>query len=94
MGITCYLNFALCTSDQNECEVFNGLCAHTCTNTNGSYFCSCEKGYQLGTEGRNCTGKFKELKLKICKSIVEWSKGQDYRNWVNFYTFLMGNSMV
>lgn len=37
-GVTC--------QDQNECEP-PGLCSQTCTNTKGSYFCSCVPGYKL-----------------------------------------------
>ena len=39
--------------DINECTEHK-LCAHDCTNTNGSYVCSCRKGYSLGRNGRSC----------------------------------------
>nr|CAE54584.1 epidermal growth factor precursor [Suberites domuncula] len=45
-----------CTTDQNECEVLNGMCENSCVNTNGSYYCTCtEQGYKIDTDGRNCT---------------------------------------
>ena len=31
--------------DINECDINNGGCQHICTNTNGSYNCSCRSGY-------------------------------------------------
>uniref|UniRef100_A0A914C4L0 Fibropellin-1 n=1 Tax=Acrobeloides nanus TaxID=290746 RepID=A0A914C4L0_9BILA len=33
--------------DENECENHNGYCEHHCMNTQGSYRCSCEEGYDL-----------------------------------------------
>ncbi|XP_064613090.1 signal peptide, CUB and EGF-like domain-containing protein 2 [Liolophura sinensis] len=33
--------------DVNECNTNNGGCSQTCTNTHGSYRCSCEPGYGL-----------------------------------------------
>merc|ERR1712038_1425856 len=38
----------------NECEQDNGLCEDQCVNTQGSYFCSCGNGYQLGQNNREC----------------------------------------
>ena len=35
----------------------NGQCAHNCTNTQGSFFCTCLDGYILNDDGLNCTGK-------------------------------------
>jgi len=42
--------------DINEC---NGdhECDQGCNNTVGSYSCSCDDGYLLGTDGRTCEGK-------------------------------------
>ena len=37
----------LSSADINECEVNNGGCSHDCTNTLGSYSCSCAHGYVL-----------------------------------------------
>ena len=43
-------------SDTNECSTNNGNCSQICTNTNGSYMCSCVSGYQLGSNNRSCNG--------------------------------------
>ena len=40
--------------DINECSSNKGGCAHTCTNTIGSYYCSCNAGYVLS--GKSCNG--------------------------------------
>ncbi|XP_072047059.1 mucin-like protein [Amphiura filiformis] len=48
-GFTCY--------DSNECadEIAND-CDHLCTNTLGSYECSCNDGYQLYIDNKACIG--------------------------------------
>ncbi|XP_065917242.1 multiple epidermal growth factor-like domains protein 6 isoform X3 [Dysidea avara] len=43
-----------CGIDINECLIDNGGCTHTCDNTDGSYQCSCNKGYELTSDGHNC----------------------------------------
>ena len=50
-SIIAYLN-----ADINEClpNGGQGPCNQTCTNTNGSYYCSCQSGYTQS--GYNCTG--------------------------------------
>jgi len=41
-----------------SCEVSNGGCEHICTNTENGATCSCNDGYQLTGNYRNCTGTF------------------------------------
>ena len=41
--------------DINECAEYNGGCQHNCTNTNGSYSCTCRAGYKLTEDEHNCT---------------------------------------
>ena len=48
----------LIVTDINECLSNNGSCSQTCTNTNGSYICSCQLGYVLSVNNRTCIGKF------------------------------------
>ena len=45
-----------CRLDINECATNNGYCAHLCTNTNGSYFCTCLTGFALSADHAHCTG--------------------------------------
>ena len=42
----------------NECSDNNGGCEHTCINSEGSYSCSCNSGYSLDSNDRNCSGKY------------------------------------
>ena len=42
--------------DVNECLDNNGGCSDNCTNTNGSYYCSCFSGFELLSDNHNCEG--------------------------------------
>lgn len=44
--------------DVNECENgFSGGCGQICNNTVGSFECSCNAGFELGSDGFLCLGK-------------------------------------
>ena len=45
-----------CILDINECT--EGPCDHYCTNTDGSFTCSCNNGYELDDNGRSCNGMY------------------------------------
>jgi hypothetical protein len=47
------VNGTQCT-DVNECAVKNGGCEHFCTNTVGSYQCSCKSGFTLSADMTSC----------------------------------------
>lgn len=42
--------------DINECTNTNGGCEQNCSNTAGSYSCSCATGFLLHDNNYNCTG--------------------------------------
>ena len=42
--------------DIDECDEGNGGCDHKCNNTDGSFLCTCKKGYYLDTRTK-CKGK-------------------------------------
>ena len=48
--------YHLSVADIDECEVDTDGCSHNCTNTNGSYVCSCPDGFLLHSDGLLCTG--------------------------------------
>ncbi len=50
------INVAFSVSDFNECAVY-GACSQTCTNTDGSYTCSCVEGYLPQPDNRSCKAK-------------------------------------
>ena len=41
--------------DIDECSEGSDNCAQVCTNTAGSYTCSCNSGFTLAADGRSCT---------------------------------------
>ena len=41
-------------TDINECQEDPGLCSQFCSNTDGSYICHCERGYELGSDENTC----------------------------------------
>ena len=43
-------------TDIDECDLETHDCAHNCSNTVGSFVCSCRDGYQLDNDQMNCTG--------------------------------------
>ena len=49
--------------DINECASNGGLglCEQICTNTVGSYYCSCLLGYTVSTNGTSCDGELIQL---------------------------------
>lgn len=47
---------AIFNTDIDECAINNGGCQHECTNTIGSYLCSCNNGYALDENGHDCNG--------------------------------------
>ena len=48
----CSDNFA----DIDECSSGTHLCVHNCNNIIGSYTCSCDTGYRLNDDQRQCDG--------------------------------------
>ncbi len=42
--------------DIDECSFDNGGCNQTCTNTTGSYKCSCDEGFKLNPDDHGCDG--------------------------------------
>lgn len=43
--------------DIDECATDNGGCDQTCTNSNGTYVCTCEDNYKLGNDSKACGRK-------------------------------------
>ena len=58
--------FPVPNSDINECLSNNGGCNHNCHNSDGSYTCSCNNGYQLNSDGHTCEGKLYNFCMQLC----------------------------
>ena len=64
-------------TDINECEGYND-CHQMCTNTDGSYYCSCSTGFVLAVDERTCGGycttcnnNFKDMQIVNLNSYNE-----------------------
>ena len=57
--------------DINECATSNGNCTQVCTNTVGSYYCSCMTGYTLNSNGQACDGRFFYMTAAIMVSLLQ-----------------------
>ena len=49
--------------DIDECEEGADECDHNCTNTDGSYYCTCMDGYELESDNHTCKGEIHLHKL-------------------------------
>ena len=66
-------------SDINEClpNGGRGLCAQICTNTIGSFQCSCQPGYNVS--GYDCNGMHNEVSITFCfKTLKQHVQGLCY----------------
>ena len=51
------LCFDILILDIDECARNISGCNQNCTNSNGSYFCSCYPGYEIENDNKTCIGK-------------------------------------
>ena len=56
--------------DVNECAEGIDDCVQICTDTDGSYVCSCAPGYLLTNNSRGCDGMFTETSNTCMHSYV------------------------
>ena len=49
--------YPLTVADVDECDEGTDSCAQICTNTIGSYDCSCNVGYRIASDNHMCDGK-------------------------------------
>jgi hypothetical protein len=54
----CFLSLQVLLEDINECEEYENLCHNGhCTNTFGSFMCSCNDGFRLDETNTLCVGR-------------------------------------
>jgi len=63
----------------------NGGCENFCTNSEGSYECSCKQGFALMPDHRTCTGK---------RDFENFSSGRDYFSSLKMDLFLKIQAIV
>ena len=56
----------------NECNNNNGGCEHSCHNTNGSYYCSCNTSYIINSDNHHCDGKI--IDVLLLSNIINFYK--------------------
>lgn len=69
MGFSCLS----LTTDLNECNQAPKPCNFICKNTEGSYQCSCPKGYILQEDGRSCKGEGTLASSITCRLLCLWT---------------------
>ena len=78
-----YVRKLSCLSFKNSQNVFNVdedecmfmMCDHICTNTVGSFRCTCNQGYELMENGMNCKGKIMFVEWRLI--VFLFCKGSD-----------------
>ena len=54
-----HCSYKIILLDINECDDEDSHnCEHNCTNTAGSFECSCNSGYRLDDNRGNCSGRY------------------------------------
>ena len=56
--------------DIDECSLDSDGCEQFCTNSIGSFICSCSTGYELDQDGRKCNGECNILKRTV-KNLIQ-----------------------
>ena len=60
--------------DIDECKDDPGICQHNCTNTVGSFTCTCPPGYRLSRDKTTCIGIHQILTyfIKVVAKLVKY----------------------
>uniref|UniRef100_A0A8D2MIQ8 EGF-like domain-containing protein n=1 Tax=Zonotrichia albicollis TaxID=44394 RepID=A0A8D2MIQ8_ZONAL len=61
----CQLRVLWLSPDIDECTITNGGCDTHCSNSEGSYECSCSEGYALMPDKRSCAGQCPPWLLQV-----------------------------
>ena len=66
-----------CFSDIDECDKDNGGCQHICTNTLGSFHCSCRNGFTIQENGYDCKECMYSFLVLLIGSLLSQSLTQE-----------------
>lgn len=68
--------------DVNECAAGTHTCSQVCTNTNGSYSCSCNEGFRLSDSMSGVCRALKE-DVNLIYPVALRSEGMTCRRWIS-----------
>ncbi len=68
----------------DECGEKNGACEHRCTDTVGSYRCSCYHGYALAADERSCIGNLGYVPTAIPAYVSSYRACRDYTVYMQY----------
>ena len=71
-------NWFFIYTDIDECAQELAGCDHNCTNTNGSYYCTCVDGYALSSDNHTCTGNDYNWDISYSTTINNYVLGSSY----------------
>ena len=69
LALRTYIERSYLIADINECTRGTDNCAQRCTNTPGSFTCSCNAGYRLASNRLSCSGKLTSCNTVCTRSI-------------------------
>ena len=76
--------------DINECDSENGGCEQVCTNSVGSFQCSCNYGFFLEPNNFNCSGMFYyDIVSLHCLHVLTGSSVPNHPYKRHFYTTIL-----
>lgn len=81
--VFCFVLFCFLALDIDECIQNGVLCKNgRCVNTDGSFQCICNAGFELTTDGKNCVGKISSsyvsgiglpiLEIVLHSAVAQW----------------------
>lgn len=76
--------------DVDECATGNGGCQMGCTNTIGSYECTCDDGFVLSFDGHTCAGNKLKVIVFVLLLLNSVFENQIKMNAWNRWTAVMG----
>ena len=68
------------SSDNDECSIGTHNCPQICTNTEGSFYCGCNTGFQWNSDGATCDGDYymkQNMYYKIIHTLLDIDECSD-----------------
>ena len=72
-GCVCVCVCVLLCADIDECTENTDGCSQVCTNSIGSYECSCRLGYRLDADQHTCNGKYTHAQYTLYLTVISYN---------------------